>query len=48
MTIESIWEYLAMTLSAVPRSGLLMLVVIAIGVSAIGSFMVRRQWPLGA
>lgn len=47
MTIESIWEYLAMTLSAVPRSGLLMLVVIAIGVSAIGSFMVRRQWPLG-
>lgn len=47
MLIESIWEYLAMTLAAVPRSGLLMLVVVAIGVSAIGSFMVRRQWPLG-
>lgn len=47
MSIESTWQYLAMTLAAVPRSGLLVLVVIAIGVSAIGSFMVRRQWPLG-
>lgn len=45
--IEAIWEYLAMTLSAVPRSGLLMMVVIAIGASVLGSFMLRRQWPLG-
>lgn len=47
MSIESIWQYLAMTLAAIPRSGLLMLVVVAIAVSAVGSFMARRQWPLG-
>ncbi len=47
MTIESVWQYLAMTLAAVPRSGLLLLVVAAIGLSWIGSLMVRRQLPLG-
>ena len=47
MTIESAWQYLAMTLAAVPRSGLLLLVVAAIGLSWIGSLMVRRQLPLG-
>lgn len=47
MTLEAIWQYLAMTLAAVPRSGLLMLVVVAVGVSAIGSFMVRRKLPMG-
>lgn len=47
MTIESIWNYLATTLSAVPRSGLLLLVVAAIGFSMVGSLMVRRQLPLG-
>lgn len=46
MTIESIWNYLATTLSAVPRSGLLLLVVAAIGFSMVGSLMVRRQLPL--
>ena len=47
MTIESVWQYLAMTLAAVPRSGLLLLVVAAIGLSWIDSLMVRRQLPLG-
>lgn len=47
MTIESAWQYLAMTLAAVPSSGLLLLVVAAIGLSWIGSLMVRRQLPLG-
>lgn len=47
MTIESIWNYLATTLSAVPRSGLLLLVVAAIVFSMVGSLMVRRQLPLG-
>ncbi|QIG55063.1 TIGR02281 family clan AA aspartic protease [Altererythrobacter sp. BO-6] len=47
MTIESIWNYLATTLSAVPRSGLLLLVVAAIAFSMVGSLMVRRQLPLG-
>lgn len=47
MSIEGIWNYLAATLAAVPRSGLLMLVVAALGVSWIGSLMVRRELPLG-
>lgn len=47
MTIKAIWEYLAMTISAIPRSGLLLMVVAAIAVSAIGSLMVRRKVPLG-
>lgn len=47
MSIEAIWNYLAATLAAVPRSGLLMLVVAALGVSWIGSLMVRRELPLG-
>jgi len=36
-----------MTISAIPRSGLLLMVVAAIAVSAIGSLMVRRKVPLG-
>ena len=36
-----------MTISAIPRSGLLLMVVAAIAVSGIGSIMVRRKWPLG-
>lgn len=47
MSIEGIWQYLAATLAAIPRSGLLMLVVAALGVSWIGSLMVRRKLPLG-
>lgn len=47
MSIEAIWNYLAATLSAIPRSGLLMLVVAALGVSWIGSLMARRELPLG-
>ena len=47
MSIEGIWQYLAATLAAIPRSGLLMLVVAALGVSWIGSLMVRRRLPLG-
>ena len=47
MSIEVIWEYLAMTIAAIPRSGLLLMVVAAIAVSAIGSIMVRRKVPLG-
>lgn len=47
MSIQGVWEYLAMTISAIPRSGLLLIVVAAVVVSGIGSFMVRRKWPLG-
>ena len=47
MSIQGIWEYLAMTIAAVPRSGLLLMVVGAIAVSAIGSLMVRKNFPLG-
>ena len=47
MSIKAVWEYLAMTISAIPRSGLLLMVVAAIAVSAIGSLMVRRKVPLG-
>lgn len=47
MSIKDIWEYLAMTIAAIPRSGLLLMVVAAIAVSAIGSLMVRRKVPLG-
>lgn len=47
MSINALWEYLAMTISAIPRSGLLLMVVAAIAVSAIGSLMVRRKVPLG-
>lgn len=47
MSIKGIWEYLAMTIAAIPRSGLLLMVVAAIAVSAIGSLMVRRKVPLG-
>lgn len=47
MTIQGIWEYLAMTIAAIPRSGLLLMVVAAIAVSGIGSLMVRRKLPLG-
>lgn len=47
MSIQEIWEYLAMTISAIPRSGLLLMVVAAIAVSAIGSLMVHRKVPLG-
>ncbi|RGP41060.1 uncharacterized protein BPTFM16_01356 [Altererythrobacter insulae] len=47
MSIKGIWEYLAMTIAAIPRSGLLLMVVAAIAVSAIGSLMVRRKIPTG-
>lgn len=47
MSIKGIWEYLAMTIAAIPRSGLLLMVVAAIAVNAIGSLMVRREVPLG-
>lgn len=47
MTLESAWQFLATTLGAIPRSGLLLLVVAAIGSSWIGSLMVRRRLPLG-
>ena len=47
MSIKGIWEYLAMTIAAIPRSGLLLMVVAAIAVSVIGSLMVRRKIPMG-
>ena len=47
MSIKGIWEYLAMTIVAIPRSGLLLMVVAAIAVSVIGSLMVRRKIPMG-
>lgn len=47
MSIETVWDYLAMTLAAIPRSGLLLLVVGAVIFGILGSIMARRRVPLG-
>ena len=47
MSIENLWHYFAGTISAIPRSGLLIAMLIALFVGWIGSMMVRKEMPLG-
>ena len=47
MSIENLWQYLAGTISAIPRSGLLIAMLVAMFAGWIGAVMVRREVPLG-
>lgn len=47
MSIEILWQYLAGTISAIPRSGLLIAMLVAMFAGWVGAMMVRREIPMG-
>jgi len=47
MPFDGLWQYLAAMIAAIPRSGLLIMVVAAIAASVIGSMLARHKLPLG-
>lgn len=47
MSIQNLWNNIAASIAAVPRSELLMLAVAALMVGWIGAIMIRRKVPMG-